>query len=177
MRTVVELMGTTVRLLTESSRPVYRYMTTCIHYTRKHLPCTSSSTGSLSDIDNTGGSIREILMANVAEQVILVVSSIEVTVSLSVDMRIFCVLFTNAFVILTTSPSSICCPLVCQVKVLATAVQLNSATSLTETLTARGGMVIPAMRYNSVFTTDNHRVFILTNSTKSIIIILCGLPI
>ena len=145
-------------------------MITCIHYTHKQLPCTSISTGSLSAIVNVTDFIC--LMANVAVQVILVVSLVEVTVSLSVDMRMFCAPFTNAFVILTTFPSSICCPLVCQIKVLATAVQLNSATSLTETLTARGGMVIPAMRYNSVFTTDNHRVLILTNSTKSTIIIL-----
>ena len=82
-----------------------------------------------------------------AVQVMLVASSVEDTVSSSVDLRMLSVPFTNTVVILTTSPSSICCPLALQIMALATAVQVNSATSLAETLTACGGMVISAMRY------------------------------
>ena len=81
-------------------------------------------------------------------QIIFAALAVEITVTLSVDMRIFSVPFTDVVVISTLSPSSICGPLGyhVQVKLLATAVQLNSATPLTETLTACGGMVISACR-------------------------------
>ena len=68
--------------------------------------------------------------------------SIEIIVILNIEMRMFS--FTAKVVITTLSPSSICCPLALQVMLLATAVQVNSATPLTEILTARGGIVISA---------------------------------
>ena len=69
------------------------------------------------------------------------------TASLSVVMRIFSVPFTITVTILTpSSPLSICCPLASQAKLLATPVQVNSATPLSETLTACGGMVISAVK-------------------------------
>ena len=132
MRTVVELMGTTVRLLTGSSGPV-KYKIT--HRQFSILPCTSSSTGSLTSLDNNGIILK-------AVQVMFAALSIEIIVILNIEMRMFS--FTAKVVITTLSPSSICCPLALQVMLLATAVQVNSATPLTEILTARGGIVISA---------------------------------
>ena len=69
--------------------------------------------------------------------------SVEVTVILNVNMRMFFCKFTNFIGDITTpSPSLICRPLDSQYKLLATAVQLNSATLLIEILTALGGTVI-----------------------------------
>ena len=76
--------------------------------------------------------------------------SVEDTVCLSVDIRIFSVPFTTPVNISTFSPSSICCPFVLQVKLLLTAVQVNSATVQIETLTARGGMVMPVIKYQEL---------------------------
>ena len=134
MRTVVELMGTTVRLLTGPNRPV-KYKIT--HRQFSILPCTSSSTGSLTSLDNNGIILK-------AVQVMFAALSIEIIVILNIEMRMFS--FTAKVVITTLSPSSICCPLALQVMLLATAVQVNSATPdpLTEILTARGGIVISA---------------------------------
>ena len=76
----------------------------------------------------------------------LVALSVEDTVSLSVVMRILNVPFTSTVSTMTpSSPLSNCCPLALQKMLLATAVQVNSATPLMETLTARGGMVISAV--------------------------------
>ena len=82
----------------------------------------------------------------------LVALSVEDIFNPSVDIRIFDTSFTITVTISTpSSPLSICCPLALQVKLLATAVQVNSATPLTETLTARGGMVISAIKENTSF--------------------------
>ena len=81
----------------------------------------------------------------------MLVALLEDTVSFSVDMRILNVPFTSTFTTMTpSSPLSIFCRLDLQIMVLATAVQLNSATPLMETLTARGGMVISAKKGNSI---------------------------
>ena len=77
--------------------------------------------------------------------VMFVALSVEVTVNFNVAMRM---LFGNFCVGVITTPGSpfcICCPLDFQIKPLAAAVQLNSATSLIEILTDLGGMVISAL--------------------------------
>ena len=79
----------------------------------------------------------------------LVALSVEDTVSLRVDVRIFTTPFCNNFVFIVIPvpfPYSNCCPFEFQVMVLPTAVQVNSATALMEALTARGGMVISAIQ-------------------------------
>ena len=80
-----------------------------------------------------------------AVHVMLVASSIEDTISLSVVMRMFCASFTATGIIKTPRPLSNCCPLACQVKLLATAVQVNSTTVPIGTMTSCGGMVISTM--------------------------------
>ena len=67
--------------------------------------------------------------------------SVEDTFILNVDV---CTSFITTDVIMMSCSLSLCFPLATQAKLLATAVQVNSATALMETLTARGGMVIPA---------------------------------
>ena len=144
MRTVVELMETTVRLLTAANGPVLGTRSCIIPKGHKLIiPCTSSITGLLSMMVKPGEKLT-------AKQVMFTALSVKDTVSLSVDMRIFSVPFTVMVDVMTPIPSSICCSLTCQVKLLPTAVQVNSATPLMETLTARGGMVIPALnsQYN-----------------------------
>ena len=81
----------------------------------------------------------------IAVHVILVALSVDVTVILSVEIRMFCVSFTSTVNMINPLSlwSSICCPLASQAKLFATPVQLNSATTLPiETLTALGGIVI-----------------------------------
>ena len=85
-----------------------------------------------------------------AKQVMFTALSVKDTVSLSVDMRIFSVPFTVTVDVMTPIPSSTCCSLTSQVKLLPTAVQVNSATPLIETLTDRGGIVIPAIQYQEI---------------------------
>ena len=70
--------------------------------------------------------------------------SVEDTRIFSVDLRRFRVSSIVTVLILTPSLWLSACSLAFQAKLLATAVQVNSATSLMETLTARGGMVISA---------------------------------
>ena len=70
---------------------------------------------------------------------------VDVTVRLSIDRRI--VEFGKKVRVMFTSfPSSISSPFAFHTHTSATAVQVNSATPLTETLTACGGMVISAMK-------------------------------
>ena len=78
----------------------------------------------------------------------LVALSVEDTVNLSVDMRIFTTPFCNNFVFILIPvpfPYSNCCPFEFQVKVLPMPVQVNLATALIDALTARGGIVISAI--------------------------------
>ena len=76
--------------------------------------------------------------------VMLVALSVEVTVSLSVDLRMpFCSLLTG---IVIAIPAPICCPLASQAKPFAIAVQVNSATSLSDMFKDRGGIVISSVR-------------------------------
>ena len=142
MRTVVELMETTVRSLTGSNGPVCKW-SKIIAFTHAFytIPCTSSSAGSLSSLDI--GSRRK------AIHVMFVELLTETTAILNVDIRMLRFSFTGiSGVMVTPSPLSICCPLVYQVKPLATAVQLNSTTLLIEVLTARGGMVISVKNFD-----------------------------
>ena len=110
---------------------------------QKLIPCISSITGLLSVMVKPGKKLT-------AKQVMFTVLSVKDTVSLSVDMRIFSVPFTVMVDVMTTIPSSICCSLASQVKLLPTAVQVNSATPLIETLTDRGGTVISAIQYQEL---------------------------
>ena len=69
-----------------------------------------------------------------AVHVMLVALSVEDTGTLKVDLRILSTIVAISSIIII--------PLACQIMLLATAVQLNSATPLIETLSARGGIVI-----------------------------------
>ena len=95
------------------------------------VPCTSSNAGSLSSLANGD--------ALIAVHVMFAALSVEV---LKVDLRIPSVPSTNTVVKVVPISSSISIPLARQNKLVPTAVQVNSATSLIETLTARGGIVI-----------------------------------
>ena len=139
MRTVVELMETTVRSLTDSNRPAqfrhqYRLLLMLVIFI---IPCTSSSTESLSSLVN-GSRLT-------TTHVIFVSLSVEVTSTLSVDIRMLSNSFTGAFKITTSSLLSNCCPLAFQAKPFATAVQVNSATLLSDMLTGFGGTVMSAI--------------------------------
>ena len=86
----------------------------------------------------------------------LVALSVEDIATLSVDLRMFCAPSTATVFILTPSLLLNGCLLASQTKLLATAVQLNSATSLRiETLIARGGIVISV---KAAFKTAWHKV-------------------
>ena len=68
--------------------------------------------------------------------------SVEDTRNFSVDLRRFRASLIATVPILTPSLWLSSCSLASQLKLVLMPVQVNSATALTETLTARGGMVI-----------------------------------
>ena len=79
--------------------------------------------------------------------VIFVAFLMETTAILNIDMRMFSVSLTGIIGCITTpGPLSNCSPLASQVKLLATPVQVNSATPLIEALTARGGIIISVQK-------------------------------
>ena len=152
MRTVVELMETTVSSLTGSNKPaqfiirhqllLYGLLLLVVLFI---VPCTSSSTESLSSLVNG--------FRLTTTHVIFVSLSVEVTSTLSVDIRMFCNSFTGAFKIATSSSLlSNCCPLAFQAKPFATAVQVNSATLLSDMFTGLGGIVMSAKHSENMIT-------------------------
>ena len=96
------------------------------------LPCISSNAGLLVSLDN-GDKL-------ITMHVMLVALSVEVTIILRVDLRMpFCSSRTIAV------PAPIFCPLASQAKPFAIAVQLNSATSVSDMFTDCGGIMISSV--------------------------------
>ena len=82
--------------------------------------------------------------------VIFVALSVEDTAILSVDLRILIASFTAIVFMKIPSLVSSCTSLASQTKLIATAVQVNSATSLIEEFTGCGEIVISCNNYKYI---------------------------